>query len=141
MAIWLPLVVVAAVGLPISLATAIAASQRRAAQAPVVALPEQGVVFVALAENQQEPQPGDVAAGDAAVAVPRVLALEAERADECAECAGPDAANNAGGDHEFFGTAVRFVRNPVEAARIASAQRKLTFVLHVSGNFDDPGFT
>jgi hypothetical protein len=42
---------------------------------------------------------------------------------------------------ETFGTAVEFVRNPREAARLAAAQDKLTFLLHVSGNFEDAGFT
>jgi hypothetical protein len=45
------------------------------------------------------------------------------------------------GDCETFGTAVTFARNPQEAARKASAERKLTFLLHVSGNFEDAGFT
>ena len=39
------------------------------------------------------------------------------------------------------GTAVRFERSPAEAARIAAQEQKLTFLLHVSGNFDDPGLT
>ena len=42
---------------------------------------------------------------------------------------------------ETFGTSVQFVRNPPEAARMAAAQHKLTFLLHVSGNFEDAGFT
>jgi hypothetical protein len=45
------------------------------------------------------------------------------------------------GECETFGTAVTFARNPQEAARKASAERKLTFLLHVSGNFEDAGFT
>ena len=42
---------------------------------------------------------------------------------------------------EKFQTEVEFVRNAQEAARIAKADNKLTFLLHVSGNFEDPGFT
>jgi hypothetical protein len=45
------------------------------------------------------------------------------------------------GDRETFGTAVAFVRNPLEAARLASTEHKLTFLLHVSGNFEDNRFT
>jgi hypothetical protein len=45
------------------------------------------------------------------------------------------------GGRETFGTAVAFARNPQEAARAAAAERKLTFVLHVSGNFEDNRFT
>jgi hypothetical protein len=42
---------------------------------------------------------------------------------------------------ETFGTAVGFVRNPLEAARIAAQEQKLLFLLHVSGSFDDAGLT
>jgi hypothetical protein len=42
---------------------------------------------------------------------------------------------------ETFGTAVEFVRSPAEAARVAAQEQKLTFLLHVSGDFDDPEFT
>ena len=42
---------------------------------------------------------------------------------------------------ETFGTAVAFVRNAPEAGRIADKQHKLLFLLHVSGNFEDAGFT
>jgi protein TonB len=39
------------------------------------------------------------------------------------------------------GTSVRFVNSPAEAARRARGQDRLLFVLHISGNFEDPGFT
>jgi hypothetical protein len=39
------------------------------------------------------------------------------------------------------GTAVEFVGTPVEAAKLAARQKKLVCVLHVSGYFEDPGFT
>ena len=42
------------------------------------------------------------------------------------------------GDH---GTAVHFVKNPQIAAEKAKDEEKLVFVLHVSGNFEDPRFT
>jgi hypothetical protein len=42
---------------------------------------------------------------------------------------------------ENFGTQVQFARNPQEANRLAKADRKLTMVLHVSGNFEDQQFT
>jgi hypothetical protein len=44
-------------------------------------------------------------------------------------------------ERQNFQTAIDFVRNPQEAGRIADKQHKLTFLLHVSGNFEDPGFT
>lgn len=40
-----------------------------------------------------------------------------------------------------FGTALTFARNPAEAARLAKQNKKLAFFLHVSGNFEDAGFT
>ena len=40
-----------------------------------------------------------------------------------------------------FGTSVRFVSTPGAAAARAKKAEKLVFVLHVSGNFEDPRFT
>jgi hypothetical protein len=40
-----------------------------------------------------------------------------------------------------FGTTVEFYDTPTEAARKAVKEQKLVFVLHVSGNFEDPRFT
>lgn len=40
-----------------------------------------------------------------------------------------------------FGTSVEFLETPSEAARQALKKEKLVFVLHVSGNFEDPRFT
>jgi hypothetical protein len=39
------------------------------------------------------------------------------------------------------GTKVEFVDTPKEAAAQAKKEQKLVFVLHVSGNFEDPRFT
>jgi hypothetical protein len=60
--------------------------------------------------------------------------------DDCAVCrVGGDCAVPA--DRETFGTSVAFARNPVEAAKLAGDARKLLFVLHVSGNFEEARFT
>jgi hypothetical protein len=40
-----------------------------------------------------------------------------------------------------FGTKVTFVDTPKEAAAQAKKEQKLVFILHVSGNFEDPRFT
>lgn len=40
-----------------------------------------------------------------------------------------------------YGTAVDFLDSPAEAAKKAAKEQKLVFVLHVSGNFEDPQFT
>jgi hypothetical protein len=39
------------------------------------------------------------------------------------------------------GTKVKFVDSPKDAAVQAKKEQKLVFVLHVSGNFEDPRFT
>jgi outer membrane biosynthesis protein TonB len=51
---------------------------------------------------------------------------------------GPRSARPAG---EKYGTSVLFLSNPDEAARLARAENKLLFVLHVSGNLEDSCFT
>jgi hypothetical protein len=40
-----------------------------------------------------------------------------------------------------FGTSVHFMKTPSEAAKQAKQDEKLVFVLHVSGDFEDPDFT
>ena len=40
-----------------------------------------------------------------------------------------------------FGTKIRFHDGPVEAAVEAKSAKKMMMVLHISGNFEDPGFT
>jgi hypothetical protein len=39
------------------------------------------------------------------------------------------------------GTTVNFLSTPTEAARKARENNKLTFLLHISGNFEDTDFT
>jgi hypothetical protein len=40
-----------------------------------------------------------------------------------------------------YGTTIDFLDSPKEAAVQAKKEGKLVFVLHVSGNFEDPRFT
>jgi hypothetical protein len=40
-----------------------------------------------------------------------------------------------------FGTSVKFVKTPSDAAKQALKEEKLVFVLHVSGEFEEPDFT
>jgi len=61
------------------------------------------------------------------------------RAGEAEGKAGKKGGRPAG--RETFGTTVAFARNPREAARSAAEERKLTFLLHVSGNFEEARFT
>jgi hypothetical protein len=40
-----------------------------------------------------------------------------------------------------LGTTIDFCSTPVDAAALAAEQHKLVFLLHISGNFEDCGFT
>ena len=40
-----------------------------------------------------------------------------------------------------YGTSVDFVPSQTDAAQLARRDKKLMFLLHVSGNFEEPGFT
>jgi hypothetical protein len=40
-----------------------------------------------------------------------------------------------------YGTKVDFYDSPADATRVAHKEQKLLFVLHVAGNFEEPGFT
>jgi hypothetical protein len=46
-----------------------------------------------------------------------------------------------GANSDKLGTSVDFARNPTEANRMAQHTGKLTFILHVAGNFEESGFT
>lgn len=54
--------------------------------------------------------------------------------------AGPAAPATAG-ESCGFGTTIDFVDTPKEAAAQAKKDEKLVLVLHVSGNFENPGMT
>ena len=58
------------------------------------------------------------------------LAAAAQDAPTCATCG-----------QRTYGTAIQWTGSPSEAAAKARAEEKLVFVLHVSGNFEDPAFT
>ncbi len=65
-----------------------------------------------------------------------VLALAAAipaRADESPNC------TSCG--KETYGTSIVWAGSPAEAAKRAEKEEKLVFVLHVSGEFEDPKFT
>jgi hypothetical protein len=42
---------------------------------------------------------------------------------------------------EQIGTGIHFVKSPPEAFKKARAENKLVYVMHLSGNFEDKGFT
>jgi hypothetical protein len=43
--------------------------------------------------------------------------------------------------NDKYGTTIEWEGSPTEAAKLAKAEEKLVFILHVSGNFEDPRFT
>lgn len=47
----------------------------------------------------------------------------------------------AAADCQQLGTRVQFIQNPAEAFRLAGEQKKMVFMIHLSGNFEDRGFT
>lgn len=53
----------------------------------------------------------------------------------------PAKAGSAAGKTGSYGTSVDFVGTPKEAARLAAERKRLVFVLHVSGHFEDPDIT
>src|SRR5205823_831827 len=55
--------------------------------------------------------------------------------------AGGDTGATCRASGDFCGTAVAFLPSPKLAGEEAAEAGKLLFVLHVSGNFEDPGFT
>src|SRR5947209_836328 len=74
---------------------------------------------------------GSELASTPAVSPPAVKPAPEPKADKKAE----------GATCSTFGTTVEFVDSPSEAAKQAKKEGKLVFVLHVSGNFEDPRFT
>jgi hypothetical protein len=139
LAIWGPCVLVAFFVVVFLSACAMASRPR-----PMPA-PNDAVVEVPVAQ-------ADIPAGRAHIIIPEVNAADAAEAAKAnalpkgeappAAVVGKAACQPGGpGDRETFGTAVEFVRNPVEATRAAGQQRKLAFLLHVSGNFEEARFT
>lgn len=57
-------------------------------------------------------------------------AQETRKGPSCGDCG-----------KETYGTSIQWVGSPSEASKKAKADEKLVFLLHVSGNFEDPRFT
>jgi hypothetical protein len=79
--------------------------------------------------------PGPVITPVADTSLPLAPKLTATPLDKGDACSLPP------GGTDNFGTAVAFVASPKVAGKLAAAQDKLMFVLHISGNFEDSGFT
>lgn len=65
-----------------------------------------------------------------AVLVAASAAGAQEKSPSCKECG-----------TESYGTTISWAGSPSDAAKKAKEEEKLVFVLHVSGNFEDPKFT
>jgi hypothetical protein len=63
--------------------------------------------------------------------VPPAVKAPAKPADKAADC----------GCTKTHGTNVQFFDTPSEAATQAKKEQKLVFVLHISGDFENPDFT
>ena len=144
--LWIPLVAIACFVLLPALALMAMMGSRPHAQpaAPVAvvipqaiaAQPQVAVVPDAIrAEGAAAPDGDPLPAANAARLAKILEPPAGPQGDACP----PDAAPRPGRD--VFQTAVEFVRNPQEAARLAKQDNKLTFILHLSGNFEDPQFT
>jgi hypothetical protein len=146
--LWIPLGAVACLVLLPALALMMITSSHRPVQAggPVaIVLPQniaaqqqEAVVPDAIRAQPVAAQPADLApAGDDA----RLAKNDERPRDAAGEARPDDAPPRPRLEGDCFQTAVEFVRNPQEACRLAKADDKLTFILHLSGNFEDPGFT
>ncbi|GEM_PF-4834355 len=150
LAIWLPIVAVALVIFVPAFALALILSRSHARNEPQVVAAVVPEAIGVVPEAIRADVPADKKADAAAPAQAKLAPADAPPRE--AKGAGPDAdpfdiANQAKPaqqprlDRERFDTAVEFVRNPQEAIRLAKQENKLTFILHLSGNFEDPGFT
>ena len=136
---------VAAVGLPLWAFVFGLMVPRKAAPSP----PEPPAVAASAAVPADDaiPPPREIVvrqAPPAVVPVPVVVAVSepaAVAANPDAEFKLPDAELMPADRCKTFDTKVRFHRGPAEAAAEAKASKKMLFVLHISGHFEDPGFT
>ena len=112
---------------PPSTLAAIAPAQGNANKIVIIAPPREVAVLTAL--------PCETSArAEAAAVAKQALAPQPAVAKENA----PKVCETPAG---MFGTSLLFAASPTEASKQAAAQEKLVFLLHVSGDFDDPGFT
>jgi hypothetical protein len=88
------------------------------------------------AAKAEEPQEAIPVAAIPVAAIPVAAAKPAEK---CVVCEQGAAAEQGGAS--TYGTAIKFNSNPLQAADEANKEKKLLFVLHISGNFEDDRFT
>jgi hypothetical protein len=115
---------------------------RHPSHTPETAVPERVAKVSASAKAEQPPaQAAHPTAVDKAVppkpAVPPAPISPAQPALPASERLLADAPP----DFQNHGTQVDFVDSPDAAARLATQERKLCFIIHLSGNFEDARFT
>jgi hypothetical protein len=105
------------------------------ASVKITAVSEQGSIA---RDNPRSPEKIDPPVVEiiAAVEAPKSQAMEVSVKDDASCTSGV-----CSGSGDFCNTAVHFLASPKLAEEEAAKQHKLVFVLHVSGNFEDPGFT
>jgi hypothetical protein len=126
-----------------------AAAKAAVAGAEVAAPPDQGggsgADPQAVAAEPEAPRPGPFALADPTpVAPPIALLPEAPWfavAGATGDAAPPPCDSRVCATDRSLSTALRWARSPEEAAERAGRDKKLVFLIHVSGNFEDPGFT
>ena len=148
---WMPFLAVASCLLIPTMSMALIFSGRSARQGAPLAQNVDVVIppaMVVVPEAMRGDAPAEAQAQGAAPAQPVVQPLAnpiRPANDDCAQCEAPAAPPAEQRDpragRDMFDTAVEFARNSQEAARLARDENKLTFLLHVAGNFEDPGFT
>jgi hypothetical protein len=136
---------VAAIGLPLWAFVCGVVVARKPSAPPAPEAPPVGAVAPAPDEGIPPPREIVIRTTDPQViTVPTVVAVPVAAAADLAlpaEFRLPDAELMPDHKCKTFDTKVRFHRGPAEAAAEAKASKKMMFVLHISGNFEDPGFT
>ncbi len=102
------------------------------------------VAFFAMQSQTQRLDDVDLAARPVRHVAPDKPAVDAPKKVEIA--AGEELGVLPLGGNEFvecarIGTNVRFMKEPAEAFQRAKDERKLVFIVHLSGNLEDPEFT
>ena len=93
-----------------------------------------------LAPAIEESEPAGVEPGEARP-VPRLSRAAPAEEESPSPAAAPEPVVADPPRCERFGTAIDFVRSPSIAYERAAREQKLVLMLHLAGQFEDPGFT
>lgn len=104
------------------------------------ALPSEPAVKLASAERPPKPAVVDVAPPKPEINAMLDLTLSASKGNGPAQCADGTCPSESE-SLENHGTRLAWAESPADAYRMAVEKEKLVFMIHVSGNFEIPGFT